>query len=181
MTEQQLTKIKFYLTLLVSLTAWGTLIWQHTHQGVASHYLLHRSDLPAISNWWGGVLLPLLTWGLMTLASKKAQATEQTSSSNIIYPLLLAFVYGAVIAACFKLGYSAVSAVMFWGLLFISLFYKIYRAEFLLGFVLSMSVVFGAVLPTLFGVIITTLGFVIYQVSHWLIQRLKGRKLAHNS
>lgn len=54
MIVSQKQRKRFLLTLVVVLCIWSLLIWQHFHGGVPSHHLLHRSDLPAVSNWWGG-------------------------------------------------------------------------------------------------------------------------------
>ena len=48
------------------------------------------------------------------------------------------------------------------GLLLLSLFLPIYRAEYILGFVIGMTYTFGAVLPTGLGCILAIICAVIY-------------------
>jgi hypothetical protein len=50
------------------------------------------------------------------------------------------------------------------GILLIALFYPIYRAECLLGFVLGMTFTFGAVLPTGIGSILASIGFLTFNL-----------------
>ena len=61
MTKELLVKIRIYFVVVVTAGIWGLLIWNHFHGGVLSHHILHQEDLPTISNWWGGLILPLLT------------------------------------------------------------------------------------------------------------------------
>jgi hypothetical protein len=51
---------------------------------------------------------------------------------------------------------------MLMGIFAISLFFPIYRAECLLGFVIGMTYTFGAVLPPGIGSILVLIGAVIY-------------------
>jgi hypothetical protein len=53
------------LTGPILLAELACLAWEHFHGGVKSHHLFHRSDLPAISNWWGALVLPGLAWFLL--------------------------------------------------------------------------------------------------------------------
>ncbi|MDW7549761.1 hypothetical protein [Pseudoalteromonas peptidolytica] len=53
----------------------STLMWQHLNGGIVSHYLLHRADLPAVSNAWGIIIIPALAW-LTALRLHKASGTE---------------------------------------------------------------------------------------------------------
>ncbi len=45
----------FLITLLFVL-------WEYFNGGVVSHNLLAREDMPAFSNWWGLLTVPLLFW-----------------------------------------------------------------------------------------------------------------------
>src|SRR4051794_32416372 len=64
MSTQQMRRIRIMLTGLVMLAELLHLAWEYTHGGVHSHHILNRPDLPAISNGWGALLLPLLSWFL---------------------------------------------------------------------------------------------------------------------
>ena len=71
MNEKSFFKTRLYSTVLVTVAIWALLAWDHFHGGVPSHHILAREDLPEISNWWGGVLLPLLTWFLLYRVEKR--------------------------------------------------------------------------------------------------------------
>lgn len=145
--------------LLVALCIWSLLVWQHFNGGVPSHHLLHRSDLPAISNWWGGLLLPLLTWWTLARIAARQPAVSQR---GVLAGFAAALLFGIALATSFMLGLHHITEWMPPALLLIALFFPVYRVECLLGFVLGMSYTFGAVLPTGFALVISLLAFVIY-------------------
>jgi hypothetical protein len=53
------------VALAVAVVEWTWLVWRHFHGGMPSHHFLDRADMPAISNGWGGLLLPWMTWFLL--------------------------------------------------------------------------------------------------------------------
>ena len=56
--------------------------------------------------------------------------------------------------------------------LLVSFIVPIYYAEFIVGFILGMTYTFGAILPTIFILIIATLGFLAYRFIRPLIIRV---------
>lgn len=176
MTTQQFTKFKIYFTCIIALSTWLLLFWQYYHGGVPSHHLLHRADLPAISNWWGAILLPVLSWALLTSIEKKQVKLNIQNNFNVIaINFILALGYGIVLSQSFALGYSNISSIMFPSILLFSLFFKVYKAEFVLGFILSMSIVFGAVLPTIFTSVIAVLAFIVHYIARYIIRFFKAK------
>ena len=161
-------KTSIYFTLIVTIAIWSLLAWQHYHGGVPSHHILHREDLPAISNWWGGLLLPLLTWFLVYRIQKRMIRgnieNPLTPSHRIktLYGFIGALFFGILLSILFILGYSGILGYMILALLLFGLFFPIYRAEYLLGFVVGMTFTFGAVLPTVFGSILVLLSAMLY-------------------
>ena len=172
MSEQQISRIRLYFTGLVTLITWSMLIWQYLHEGVPAHHLLHRADLPAISNWWGALLLPALSWIMLGRIQKRIlkQAAEGQSqyATFVLAGFVCALSYGAMLSFAFMNGYEQAANVLFYGILFFALFWKVYREEYLLGFILSMSVTFGAVLPTIFAAIIGVVAVMIYTAVHYV-------------
>ena len=166
MNEKQLLTTKWYFIGLVSLITWSILIWQYLHEGVPSHHLLNRSDLPAISNWWGSVLLPVLSWIMLGRIQKRLLQTSPAQTSLCLkhsyIGFLLAFMYGVMLSLTFFNGYAHISSIIFPGILLFAIFFKVYREEFVLGFILSMSFGFGAVLPTIFATIIALASAIVY-------------------
>ena len=88
MTEQQLSRVRLYFTALVTLITWSMLLWQYSNAGVPSHHLLHRADLPAISNWWGGLLLPALSWIMLGRIQKRILKQPSNNANQYsIHPI----------------------------------------------------------------------------------------------
>jgi hypothetical protein len=179
MTELQLSRTRLYFTGLVTLITWSMLIWQYLHEGVPSHHLLHRADLPAVSNWWGGLLLPALSWIMLGRIEKRILRQPVEGQSQYATFVLAGFVcalsYGAMLSFAFISGFEELASGMFYAILFFALFWKVYREEYLLGFILSMSVTIGAVLPTIFGAIIAVAAAVIYTVMQYIWSKIQTR------
>lgn len=182
MENKQFSQIKLYFVSLITLIVWSTLIWQYFHDGVPSHHLLHRADLPSISNWWGGILLPALSWGLLGRIQKRLFQSSYENTSDkfrqLVFRFTIAFCYGVVLSQSFALGYPEISSIMFPGIVFFALFFKIYREEYVLGFIISMSFTFGAVLPTMFGALIAFVAFIVYHATHFIWKRIKDMTLS---
>lgn len=159
MKVAELLRKRFLLTLLVALCIWSLLIWRHFHGGVPSHHLLNRSDLPSVSNWWGGILLPFLTWLLVGRINMREGTID---SKAIMGGFFGALFYGIALSASIVNGFEQISSLMGPGLLIIALFLPIYRPQYFLGFVIGMTYAIGAILPTAFGVVVGLVSFVIY-------------------
>ena len=161
-------RTRLYFTGIVTIAIWSLLTWNHYHGGVPSHHILADENLPEISNWWGGVLLPLLTWFLLYRIEKriidKNESVSQAPKLSIyvIYGFTVALLFGIVLSAFFTFGNTEMPGYMLLGLLLLALFLPIYRAECLLGFVIGMTFTFGAVLPTGVGSILVLTGVLLY-------------------
>lgn len=177
MNEKQLSLIKWYLVGFVTFTIWITLIWQYFHAGVPSHYFLQRADMPEISNGWGGILLPFLTWLAMLIIENRILKSPPEHNllicKQVVFSFLIAFGYGVILSLMFIKGYSDISAVLFPAILIFALFFKVYQVQFILGFILSMSITFGAVLSSIFAAVIALASVVIYFFMHFVIAQIK--------
>lgn len=149
---------RIFLTGAILLAEMVHLAWEHFHGGVQSHHLLHRSDLPAVSNWWGVVVLPCLAWSLIGRIQSRASSSfvvRRMSGlpAGIVAGFVGAMFFGTALAVAFTYGHEGVASYMFLSLFPIALLLPIYREEYILGFVLGMTFTFGAVLPTAFSCI----------------------------
>ncbi|MCB2408742.1 hypothetical protein [Hymenobacter lucidus] len=168
MTEKRFSTFSLYGTLLVTVAIWALLAWSHYHGGVPSHHLLARPDMPAISNWWGGLLLPVLTWFLLARIRRQAFGTTNSYSAapRALRRALVGFVgalsFGVLIAVLFTAGESDMAGNVMLGLFVFAFFVPIYRPECLLGFVLAMTYTFGAVLPMIIGTVLGLVGLVLH-------------------
>jgi hypothetical protein len=168
MNKKEFFKIRLYFTAGVTLLIWMLLVWNHFHVGVPRHHILANEDLPAISNWWGAALLPLLTWFLLyrieiRISSKNQGSTEISADlKKVLYGFTGALFFGVLLSFFFSFGYADICGYMVLALLPIAVLFPVYRAECLLGFVIGMTYTFGAVLPTGIGLILALIGAVLY-------------------
>jgi hypothetical protein len=166
--EKFLFKIRLYVTGIITIGIWSLLLWNHYHGGVPSHHILAREDLPAISNWWGGFLLPLLTWFLLYRIQKRLMRNNAEGLKgsqiglNIFYGFTVALCFGIILSAFFTFGNTDIPGYMLIGLLVLALFLPVFRAECLLGFVMGMTFTFGAVLPTIIGSLLALIGALLF-------------------
>jgi hypothetical protein len=137
------------------------LLWQHLHGGVPAHHVLARADMPAISNWWGLLVLPALTWVLAgRIERRRRHAPESVRSS--LPPFVAALLFGAVLAWCVDAGHGGICDYMVMALAPLAMFYPLHRAECILGFVVGMSLFIGAILPTVAGLVFAAIGAVLF-------------------
>ncbi len=167
MNIQLTIKNKILFTVTVSILMWAFLAWDHFHEGVPTHYILHNKDYPGFSNWWGAITIPLVTWGLLYLMSRH-QKKQKRYSSFMIYGFIGHVLYAVVLSYLFIIG-SDVSGYMALGHIALSFFIPIYRVECLLGYILGMTYVFGSILPLLFGIILWTLYTITYKLPRYII------------
>jgi hypothetical protein len=173
--------VRISLTVLALLLELAHLGWTQFHGGVPSHHLLNRADLPAISNWWGAVLIPALTWFLVGRIQLRLSqpGADSSAKSHRLAPVLAGFLgalaYGAALALAFTMQSAAVTYI-FLGLFAISLLVPTYRAEYVLGFVLGMSFTFGAVLPTAVASVVALFSGIAHFVFFRIRRLLRNRR-----
>jgi hypothetical protein len=180
MSEQQLPRLRPCLTILVLLAELAHLTWEYFHGGVRIHHVLHRSDMPAISNWWGVLLLPALTWFLTGRIQRRiALDSGNEAASKIPASVVAGFVgsllVGILLSFAFTNDYEATASYLSLGMFLLALLLPVYRAECLLGFVLGMTFTFGALLPTVFGSIIAAVSAVVHLYVRPVVMRLWTR------
>lgn len=169
---KQIDRLRIGLTVLVTLGIWSLLIWQHFHGGVVAHHLLADPDLPQISNWWGGLLLPALTWWLLGLSRHRAAGADSPGLKVVVVGLMAGLAVGLAMSISFVSGHESITSYLFYSLLPLALFLPVYRPECLLGFVLGMSTALGVVLPTLFGSLMALVTFLIHRLIGLPLMRL---------
>lgn len=155
------------------------LAWEHRHGGILRHHLLARADLPALSNAWGLLLLPGLTWYLMGRIQRRCEAPGGTPARTVMAAFAGSLLYGALLSGGFHLGLTSFTEILFQGLLALALLLPIHRSECVLGFVLGMTFVFGGVLPTAIAALLAAFSWLIHRTLHrglaYLWTRLKPR------
>jgi MFS family permease len=176
LTSKNLHQLRILITSIVTMLIFGLLLWTYSHGGVPSHYILQRKDLPEISNWWGGLLLPILTWFLLGRIKKRLEKqpsetpARKSEIPKVIRLFLIGLAFSILVAVSFTYDYQPFLENVPLILFAISMLIPIYYAEFILGFVLGMTYTFGAVIPTAFVVIVAIVGFLIFQFVRLLFQ-----------
>lgn len=160
MTTISLPHYRVILTLLASLYVWTLLTIEHFNGGVVSHHLLNQPDLPAISNWWGALLMPMLSWFLLGRIHRRVQ---RPYPAVVLGSFVAALLFGVLISVLFLQGREQVLSQLMLSLPLLALFFPLYRTEFLFGFVLAMSYTFGALLPTAFGTLLLLMAAFMYK------------------
>ena len=159
MTEKQFKKLKYYVIAITILFVVGHLLWEHLNGGISSHHLMHHSDYPSISNWWGLLILPFLAW-LSTVRIEKRvtlQHSDAPVTAKILRVVLIGFfgmlLLSLVQSLSFSVGYENVAIYLSLGLVVAGLFLPIYRAECIFGYVFGAIVFTGAIIP-LIGILV---------------------------
>jgi len=180
MSTRQHSRLRVGLTALVLVAELALLVWEHSNGGIVSHHLPNRADLPAISNAWGMVLLPALTWFASGRVEKRVarHSGGEGTASRLPLSVITGFV-GSLCSASYcrwplqRLRNDGIVVVP--GMFVLAVLLRVYRAEYLLGFVLGMTFAFGAVLPTLIGSIIAVVSAVVHLGIRTLLVRLWNR------
>ena len=174
MDDRQFLRVRSVATASVAAAEWIFLVWQHFHGGVPSHHFLDRADMPAISNWWGGLVLPLMTWFLVGRVHQRVASQTGTSMRYALIGFISALCFGVLLSVFFTLGDDQITGAMFESLFLIALVAPIYRAEYLMGFVLGMAYTFGGVLPSIVGSVVALITMVIYRYIRTGLLRVGG-------
>ena len=160
-------KHRIIFTAVVTILMVLHLLWDFFHDGVPNHHILHRQDLPSISNWWGAIILPLITWFLLyriqTRIGKSVGLQSKNSLISIGYRILGALVFGLIISFSFSIGSELPSYMMIAAIL-IAFFIPLYLSEFLLGYILGTAFTFGVIIPLAGGSILALISLFIYKV-----------------
>ena len=166
---------RLLITLIITLIVWGHIVWDYFHGGIPTHYLFHNGDLPGIPNWWGGLVLPFFTYFLLYRIHKRIDSPNTKEGLQQVVLSFLASVLVAIsIAICFMNTIDVIDYIM--GSLFILAFFKpLYKAEYLLGWVLGSAFTFGAIIPIGFGSLICLFFFIFYKIGDGLGNLFKSK------
>ena len=182
MSQIVFKKIGLAIIITISVGIWSLLIWEHFHGGVPSHSFLARKDMPAISNWWGGLLLPLLTYLTLYRIQKRIGLTGENAAIQVnqLKHILLFFVaglmYSGLMAYFFAVGKADLTSILFQGLFLLAFFFPLYRAEFFLGFVLGLLYTFGAILPTFIASFFALVSYIAHKYIYVFVLRIFRNK-----
>lgn len=170
MVEKLTKRLRVYLVAGLALWEVAHLLWEQLHGGIKSHHFLAMEEMPAISNVWGLILLPVLAWflsaGIQNRIHKQPQGTATKSKviAKVVIGFIGSLIYGVLLSYFFTMGNENMSAYLFFGMLLMALILPIFRGEYLLGFIMGMTFTFGAVLPTLIATVIACLSALMHLI-----------------
>ena len=161
-------KLQILVTGVVTTLILSLLIWEYFHGGVPSHHVLDRKDLPKISNWLGALLLPTLTWILLgrikiRIRKQASKSENQNENLKILRLFIIGIILGLAVAISFTYSFKIFLDNVLYIFLILGLLVPIFYSEFILGFILAMTFTFGAVLPTVFILIIAVVGLLLFK------------------
>lgn len=163
--------MRFKVTAAITFMLGCLLGFQHLSGGVPAHHLLARTDLPVVSNWWGLLTLLALSWFLLGRIERRL---SHEPANKMLMAAGSALFFGVTLALFFVFGPGEVPGYMAQALFLIAVFYPIYRAECVLGFVLGMTFTFGAVLPTIFAAVVAAISALIFHGVRFIWTRIGG-------
>ncbi|MBL8309144.1 MAG: hypothetical protein JNL19_01860 [Burkholderiales bacterium] len=143
------------LILAVVLAEAAHLSWEHVHGGIRAHHLLNNADWPAVSNAWGLLLLPLLTWFAVADSQRRGLPWRVAFAGAAG-----AAVAGLTVVALFLTHQHDMAGYLLLAIVVVGCVVPLYRPQYLLGFVLAMTWTFGAVLPTLVALCVAAISAV---------------------
>jgi hypothetical protein len=178
MTDKGAHRLEFGVIAFAILFAGTYLAWQATHGGVVSHHLLDDRKLPAISNWWGLAILPLIgglaSWSVRRRATANAKELAKAAAATAG-----ALLVGAALSTSFLAdGSGNAPFFIFLAVLAAGVVLPAYRAEYVFGFVIGMSYAFGLVLPSVAALVVVAISavfrFVFRPALVWAVRRARS-------
>ncbi len=178
MNVTKLINQKHILVLSSAALVGAHLFYDYLQSGsIPYHNVLAREDMPAISNWWGLLTIPLLTWIAVTFIRKRIISYPE-QAVTVLKGFLGALLYGIVMSLLWRTGMDHLMQYLIWLPLLLAFKWPVYRLEYLLGFVLGMFMTFGGVLPIGIGLFLLLGSWLIHQGIRrgimWLVNRFTG-------
>lgn len=170
MAQRIIDRLQWCVPAFAELFVATILVWEYTHGGVLNHHFLDRSNMPAVSSWWGLIVFPVLGWLAAWFAGRRA-AIEPTALQKAFAAALGALLVGIAMSIGFTTGHGQITGYIFFAALAAGLVLPTYRAEYVFGFALGMVFAISTVLPTL----VALAGVAISAIAHFLLWPAFGR------
>ena len=181
MTTQKPRWLLPFAVALGTATALMQLFWEHTHGGILRHHLLNDPSLPAISNVWALLVMPLLG-ALAGRAVTRRTRKRPGALIPAIAGFLGAVLGGVALSVAFVTSGEAAATQVMMALLVAAVLFPAYRAEYLFGFVMGMTFVFGPVLPALVACVPMLIAvisrLVVWPAVTWALRRARPASAA---
>ena len=139
--------------------------WEWSQGGIASHHFLADASMPAISNAWGLVWLPLLAALYAPSIRRRAMGPGLRARwrPSIAAGLLGGLATGGAIAAFVIVRPDIDGAWVLGSLFALSLAFPVWRGETVLGFLVGAMAAIGAILPSIFAFAFAAISFAVHR------------------
>ncbi|MFD2561545.1 hypothetical protein [Aquimarina rubra] len=165
MITQKILQNKFLFIIPVTVLVGLHILWEYFNGGVTTHYLLAREDLPGISNWWGLLTIPLLSWILISLSKWLHNKNQTTYSiSKITNGFIGGLVFGILISLLWEFRLENILSYAILLPIPIALFLRVHLPGNLLGFIIGLTYTFGGILPIGIGTVLIIGSFLIWTI-----------------
>jgi len=170
MKLQPIIESKVPITIGALVLTLAIIIGEYINGGVITHHLLADDNLPGISNWWGLLTIPLLTWIVISLIQKRQSKTHiinpnsKNDTNGILNRFLGALIFGVSMSILWEFRLENIMQYLILLPIVTAFFRPVYLPECLLGFVYGMLYTFGGILPILIGLVLTVLCLIAYKV-----------------
>ena len=169
------TTLHRYAFVLFTLYGWLLIAWDYFHGGVPTHYLLHDKDMPGISNWWGLILIPLISFISLVRIGQRQNRNPQESNKKVAIRFSLAVAFSITLSILFFQS-SDVGDYLMLAVFLLSFWFPLYKTEFYLGFFMGSIFTFGAFIPGLAGLILIGIYFVLNTLGKGIVKLLTSTK-----
>lgn len=158
-------------------------LFEYFNDGVITHHLLAREDLPGISNWWGLLTIPLLSWISITFINKRrhkkiAEEAHKDNDVKIVKGFTAALLFGITVSLLWEFNLESILPYYILLPILIAFFKPVHFPEYLLGFVIGMLLTFGGILPILIGTVLLIICFLIHTIIRVIKRVLFSKKVA---
>ncbi len=143
------------------------ILWEHFNGGVITHHLLAREDMPGISNLWGLLTIPLLSWLTVSLIQRRRDKKIKSGldmgdfETNVLKHFLAALVFGIIASLLWEFNQEHILQYYILLPILIAFFRPVNFPECFLGFVIGMLFTFGGILPMIIGTVLLVLCFLV--------------------
>lgn len=164
MTKNKFLTIRVLFTIGITLVLAMVLLYQHFHDGIPSHHFLARKDMPQVSNVWGILTIPVLTWLLLWRVDKRIFSSNSVVEfpNDVIIGFAASLMFGIALGLSIQFGFKTFSGNVPVLLLVLALLFPTYRAEYFLGFVIGLTYFVGGVLPIVVGAVFLAVSALVY-------------------
>lgn len=139
--------------------------WEWSQGGIASHHFLADPSMPAISNAWGLLWLPLLAVLYAPSIRRRAIGTglRPRWRPGMVAGLLGGLAAGAAIATFVIIRPDIDGMWVLGSLLALSVAFPVWRGEAVLGFLVGSRAAIGVILPSIFAFAFAAISFAVHR------------------